>query len=766
MHMTRSNLLASACILAVSLASHSAFADDEGAANLVAPVNVNGQRSISELQGLATTTESVTSAEISAQVNAMTPEDTVRYMPNILVRQRHPGDTYAPITTRTSGVGASARSLIYVDGILLSSLIGNNNGSASPKWGLIAPEAVERVDVLYGPFAAAYAGNSIGAVMAFTTRMPQAFEGGITAQGSLQSFSKYGENKDYGDSHFAINLGDRFDRLAVRISYNHLDANSQPISYGVATIPGATSASGVATTGGYGDANRNGTPILVLGSGGNEHQQQNNLSGRLTYDLTPTLTAAYTFGVFRNDTRSEAASYLRSAAGVPVYTGSLNIGGRLYTVAASALSGGQYTLTEDQLAQGLSLASHTGGAFDFELTANSFDYLDSRQRTPTTALPGAASGGAGSVVALDHTGWFGLEAKGYWRVSDLHRLSFGAHMDGVKLANPKYALSNWTAGPIGALQTLSRGRTETSALWVQDIWGLTPALTATLGLRYENWRAFAGYNYAASPALAATLPEVTSTDLSPKAVLSWAAAAGWTLKASAGVANRYPTVGELYQAVTTGAQLTVPNPNLKPERATSTELSAERQWSSGRMRLSLFSETLENALLSQAAPLVPGSATLYSYVQNIDRTRANGIELVAEEKDLMIHGLELSGWVTYVDAKTVKDTANATVVGKELPQVPKLRGSIVATYRPTDKLSQTLGARYSDRSFGTIDSSDHFANTYTGFSGYFVMDARAQYQVTPHLTAGLGVNNLNDRAYFLYHPFPMRTVVADLKYRF
>ena len=38
--------------------------------------------------------------------------------------------------------------------------------------------------------------------------------------------------------------------------------------------------------------------------------------------------------------------------------------------------------------------------------------------------------------------------------------------------------------------------------------------------------------------------------------------------------------------------------------------------------------------------------------------------------------------------------------------------------------------------------------------------------INDHLAAGLGVDNLGDRNYFLFHPFPQRTVVADLKYSY
>jgi iron complex outermembrane receptor protein len=94
------------------------------------------------------TTESVDAARLRETTNLRNTEDALRYLPSLFVRKRHVGDTQAPLATRTSGVGASARSLVYVDGVLLSALIGNNNSFASPRWGMVSPEEIERVDVL------------------------------------------------------------------------------------------------------------------------------------------------------------------------------------------------------------------------------------------------------------------------------------------------------------------------------------------------------------------------------------------------------------------------------------------------------------------------------------------------------------------------------------------------------------------------------------------------------------------------------------------
>ena len=87
--------------------------------------------------------ETVTQAQAQEQINVVNTEDMLKDMPSIFVRKRHDGDTQDPVATRTSGVGESARNLIYVDGILVSTPIGNNNGATgSPHFGIAQPEDV------------------------------------------------------------------------------------------------------------------------------------------------------------------------------------------------------------------------------------------------------------------------------------------------------------------------------------------------------------------------------------------------------------------------------------------------------------------------------------------------------------------------------------------------------------------------------------------------------------------------------------------------
>src|SRR5687768_11362024 len=111
--------MASVALPAHALAEPSASAEP-------ATIIVTGERPDAAAVTPATS-ETVTAEQLRETTAVINAEDSLRYLPSLLVRKRHIGDTQAPLATRTSGVGSSARSLIYADGMLLSALIGNNN---------------------------------------------------------------------------------------------------------------------------------------------------------------------------------------------------------------------------------------------------------------------------------------------------------------------------------------------------------------------------------------------------------------------------------------------------------------------------------------------------------------------------------------------------------------------------------------------------------------------------------------------------------------
>ena len=701
----------------------------------------------------------VTAARAAETVNVVDVEDAVKYQPSVFLRKRNNGDTQAVMATRVWGVSSSARSLIFADGVPLTALVANNNTIGGPRWGLVAPIEIARVDMMYGPFSAAYAGNSMGAVMEITTRLPDHLEGAVSQTGAIQRFDLYGTRDSYGTSETAAAVGDRFGKFSFWLNGQYQNSRSQPLTYATA----GTAPSG--TTGSYLDETKLGAPVNVLGATGLLHTRMTNATAKLAYDLTPTLRAMYTFASWHNTADANVDPYLATNAGSETFAGQ------------AGFASGFYDLREQHSAHSLSLRTNAQRSWDFEAIASRYRFDTDQQRTPTSAVAsGTDFGQSGRVAVLDGTGWSTVDLKGAWHAggvdSAAHTLSFGAHYDRYVLANPTYNTSDWRAGgPYTSVATEGDGKTRTQALWAQDTWHIAAPLKLTVGGRFEQWRAFDGYN--ANGTTAVVQPTVSENRFSPKAVLAWNVAPLWTVTGSLGKAYRFATAAELYQLVSTGVTFTAPNPNLKPDDVLATELRAERLFVRGFARLALFQDDVHDAIISQYLPLVANSPTLYSYVSNVDRVRARGAELAFGSRDALFRGFELTGSATYLDARVLAlagraspTAAPGSAVGKFLPNIPKWRATFTATYRPNDPLALTLAGRYSSKLYTTLDDADVHPNTYQGFAEWFVADARANYRVDRHWTAAVGVDNLLDRKYFLFHPFPQRTLVGSLQYGF
>ena len=701
----------------------------------------------------------ITSERAQETVNFVDAEDAVKYLPSVFLRKRNNGDTQATMATRTWGVSSSARSLVFADGVPISALIANNNTIGAPRWGLVSPSEIARIDMMYGPFSAAYAGNSIGAVMEITTRLPERLEGSIAQTQAYQHFDLYGTRNTYGTAETSGDVGTRFGRLSIRASGNYQNSNSQPLSYVTsASVPNGTA-------GAFAEQNKLGAAANVLGATGLLHTEMTNAKVKAAFDITPQLRAAYSFGYWDNDAHAGVDPYL-TRSGAPTYAGQ------------GSFASGNYDLVERHTSQSLSLRSDTKGRWDVQLVGTHYDFGKDQQRSPTTAATTDLSFAApGRIAVMDGTGWSTLDASAVYRPSgttrSTHILTVGAHTDRYVLENTTFNTPEWGSGDRTTVATEGDGKTRTHALWAQDAWQLTPALLLTLGGRYEMWKGYDGYNLNGTTAV--QQPTVSASKLSPKGVLKWSPSLYWTVTASAGKAYRFATASELYQLVSTGTTFTSPDPNLKPDDVLATELRVEKRSERTRVQVALFRDEIHDAIISQYLPLVAGSSQLYSYVSNVDHVRSQGVELVLGSNDLLIDGLELQGSATYTNARTLalSGRASATApegsaVGKQLPNVPKRRATVAATYRQGEerRLALTLAGRYSDKLYTTLDNADVHTNTYQGFGAWFVADARANYRWDRTISLGLGVDNLLNRKYFLFHPFPQRTFIGSVKYAF
>lgn len=697
------------------------------------------------------TQSTISSKRVQKTVNAVDVEDAVKYLPSVFLRKRNFGDTQAVLATRTWGVGSSARTLVYIDDIPISALIANNNTLGAPRWGIISPDVIDHVDMLYGPFAAEYAGNSMGGVMHIITRMPDKTEVTLKQTEAVQDFDLYDTHRNLSTSQSSATAGGRSGALGWFLGASLANSFSQPLSF---ITSGGTPAG---TTGTVPARNKLGAVANVLGAGGLLHTRMLSLNGKFTYDLTPTLKATYLIGYWSNHGGAQTDTYLTDPDGLPTY-------GK-----AGGFANNIYRLNAHHLMQGLSLKTDTRGNFDGEAVFTHYAFVRDNQWSPAGVTSGTNVSTNGRLASNGGTNWSTVELKGIWRpqgYDGVHELSGGVHADRYELANPTWNLGNWQdLGTVGTLFSSGRGKTTTRALWLQESWRMAPQWLLTVGGRYERWKANDGFNFSGDTAV--RQPTETATAFSPKATLEWDVATDWRITGSLARAVRFPTVGELYQLVATGSTFSTPNPNLAPEKVRSGELAIDHALEQGMWRVSLFQENTRDALVRQTSTL-PGVPVPVNFTMNVGELRNRGVELVVEKDNVLLPGLRLSGSVTFVDSTILANpgfvsTTGTTSTGKHAPNVPRWRATAVATYQPNAAWTFTLAGRYSGRQYSTLDNTDNTSGVYGAFDQFRVFDARVHYQINSRWSAALGVDNFTNEKYVLFHPFPQRTYVADLK---
>jgi outer membrane receptor protein involved in Fe transport len=277
--------------------------------------------------------------------------------------------------------------------------------------------------------------------------------------------------------------------------------------------------------------------------------------------------------------------------------------------------------------------------------------------------------------------------------------------------------------------------------------------------RYESSRVFD----AGPPAQETQGGGVVKAATSPKVALSWPLGGNHRLRGSVGTGFSPPQASQLYNGYVGAGSVTLANPGLKPELSTTVDLGLVHADATGNWELTLFATRWQDKI---ATRIVDYGVPVVQQPQNVGEVIARGVEMQWSWR--LAPGWSAAANYTYNRTRIVANAADPSVVGNELPDMPRHKANLSLAWEP----DAGFAARAKLRAVGSAFTDD--ANTVVDANGYrwqkggfAVLDLSATWQ-RPVWEFTLALNNALDRNYvqgFFWHGEP-RTLRAELTLRY
>jgi iron complex outermembrane receptor protein len=710
-------------------------------------LRVEGHQRERTVSQVAPSTE-ITAAELES-INLSTIEDAVSYEPNLVVRRRFIGDANGTLGIRGANMFQNARTLVYADGLPLHYHL-QTRWSGAPRWSLVAPDEVESVEVLYGPFSAVYPGNAMGGVVRISTRMPEARE--IKLRGALfnQFYEQLATEETYSGGRFSASYGNSLGDFGVLGFYSHLQNEGQPMTQFFAE-PEALEAPAVGS-GGIRGENAAGDPVVYYGDSGAEDSRTGLLKLRTTYqrgDYHLRTTLAYEQRSGSNDTPN---TYVSDSDGNPVWQGATLLDEQTYVIKGANFS--ERAQERRSLLVGAGLTGPLTDDWSLDINASHFQVIEDIEKRSARNPADSVFDGSGRITTYDDTGWTTLDLSASTDRFAGHNtmvMTVGGHYSHYSLGIRSYD----SGGEKSSLRSASGGETLTQALFAEYAWHFAAQWDLTLGARYEHWQASEGYVGQQSH------PERSASGISPKLSLGYAPSTSWELRYAVARALRFPLVEELYQNVSRATSIQTANVQLEPEDGLHHNFLVERLLGNGYARVNLFQETVDDVVFNQLG-IVDG--TEISTFLGIDEVVTRGAEFILSQPGIAQSKLDIRFNLSYLDAEITENRVNPAVEGKQFPRLPQWQFNLLLTYNLNSRFTASSGLRYASNSFGELDNSDSASRTFGAHDSYLFLNLKAAWEATDKLKLAVGMDNVTNETAFVHHPWPSRTLYLEAGY--
>lgn len=700
------------------------------------------------------------SAALSAST-VVTTEDLMKFESSLVVRQRFIGDANGTLGIRGANMFQTSRSQVFADGIPLHYHL-QSRWDGAPRWSLIAASEVAQVEILYGPYSAAYGGGAMGGVILLESHLPQRRELRFDSTVFVQNFSAEGfSDKLQGYKSF-LSYSDRLGALSLYLSWNHLDSEAQPQTWYFGAAAGADEALPVSgALPGHNEIHRDG---FWLGNSGVVNSTTDNLKLKLGYEWSHWEALFNLAWEGRSGASDSPNSYLRNSDHATVWGGSFVQEGQQFSIDPSRF--GVSNSSRESLSLGLRVKGWLGDELRVESTINSFNIVDDETRSSARNPADHAWTPQGQISDLGNSGWRTFDIRAVhealaWKGLELQA---GLRHEAYRLNIAVHDSADYRLGLRGAQSAGSGGETRLDAIYLQAWQALGARWDLGLGLRQEWWHSNNGYyasdNVANNSGFElASVPARSQSAASPKFSLAFQASDKLSLNYSLARAWRFPIVEELFSQYHAYNALNQANAELAPERGLHQNLGLEYRGHGKELRFNLFHERVQDVIEAQSQVL-PGGQSLRTFLP-VDLVETHGVELVANVDDWLLAGLNLRFNLSWTEAEIVHNRVDPALEGNDYPRMPHWRSNLLLNYRFSDSLDVGAGLRYTSRSFTRLDNRDTASGVFGALDDYLFVNMKLNWQASKALRFGLGVDNLLDELAYVAHPWPGRTFFLE-----
>lgn len=263
---------------------------------------------------------------------------------------------------------------------------------------------------------------------------------------------------------------------------------------------------------------------------------------------------------------------------------------------------------------------------------------------------------------------------------------------------------------------------------------LDPRLEILASARLDAWWNTGGREVASGTGVTA-YEDQSTTRFDPRLSVRWTLSDVVTLRGAAYRAFRAPTLHDLYRTSASRTQQVLPNPFLGPETLLGGDVGTDLKAGGFTGQVNLFYNHVDGLVARTSLATTP---ILVVQPRNLGTVRAQGVEVMGTVA--LAESVSLGFGYAFTDSVVTDNPSNPSIVGKQIPDVPRNAGSLSLGWVPAFGLALTVRGRAQSQRYG--DDANLLE-----MDSHFVFDFFVSCPLTRALEVFVSGENLLDRQY-------------------